>query len=170
MTRNLRVCGFLGLACAGLDWATKAICFSRLRFGEEVQVIPGFFSITPALNPGTLWSLGRGLGTLWLVISVLAVPALVCLIASVKRPGWVPRVSLGLILGGAIGNMIDRVREGAVRDFIKVYVERSDGPPWVWPIFNLADSFIVVGAFLLAAESLLPQGGHESPRPAIRDS
>jgi signal peptidase II len=66
----------------------------------------------------------------------------------------VQAISLGMILAGTIGNMVDRVSFGAVRDFIKVYYRSSEGAEKVWPLFNLADSFICVGVFLLSIEML----------------
>jgi signal peptidase II len=144
----------LGVLCAGLDAATKALSFARVGLGGEVPVLPGFYSVACALNPGTLWSFGRGASLLWLVLSILAVPTLIGMLAAWKKPGWIPRTALAFVLGGALGNMVDRVREGAVRDFIKFYVVRADGSPAVWPIFNLADSFIFVGAFLLTVEAM----------------
>ena len=59
-----------------------------------------------------------------------------------------------MILAGTLGNMYDRLSEGAVRDFIKFYVVTADGTQAVWPLFNLADSFICVGVFLMTVEML----------------
>jgi signal peptidase II len=154
---------FLAVAAlgAGLDLMTKHLAFKHLDRFEEVQIIEGFFSFGRTTNPGVVFGMGAGAKTMWKVISVAAVPVILVIFATVRKPKWILTVSLGMILGGTIGNMYDRVfaeingvKIGEVRDFIKFIYWL----PWtgkkVWPLFNLADAFICVGVFLLTVEMM----------------
>jgi signal peptidase II len=125
----------------------------RVRHPSEETFIPGFFSYGRTLNPGIIFGGFTNARTLWKWVSVLAVPAILAIFFSVKKPKWILTISLGMIMAGTIGNMYDRLAYDAVRDFIKFYV-RVDGREKVWPLFNLADSFICVGVFLLTIEML----------------
>lgn len=144
---------FAALASGGaiLDLATKTWALAVVPPGGERVVIPGWFSIGHAYNTGTIWSIGAGAGTLWLVLSLLALPCVAAFFVFRRSKTWPSTVGLGLILAGAAGNAFDRAVYGAVRDFLMAYWTRADGSRAVWPLFNLADSFIVAGAILLAA-------------------
>jgi len=120
------------------DQATKALAVARIERGEEVNV---FFAIdlTNTRNRGVAFGALQGSAT---VVGVLIAAALVLLLAyfafNASRPHlWLP---VGLLLGGAVGNLVDRAREGAVIDFID---------PTFWPAFNLADASIVIGVLAL---------------------
>ncbi len=144
----------VALAGAALDLLTKHLAFVHVPLGGEVTVIDGLFSFGRTLNKGVIFGIGTRAPAVWLVISVLAVPAILAIFFSVRRPRWPMTIALGLILAGTIGNMYDRVftDEHAVRDFIKFYTRTAEGPDRVWPLFNLADSSICVGVFLLSVE------------------
>ncbi len=139
----------LALGGAGLDLLTKHWAFAHNPYGLEIPIIEGFFSYGKTLNPGIIFGGFTRAPALWKWISVLAVPAILAIFFSVRRPKWILTISLGMILAGTIGNMYDRLAYDAVRDFIKFYVREK-----VWPLFNLADSFICVGVFLLTVEML----------------
>ena len=141
----------IALAGAGLDLLTKWLVFSTLRHHEEVLVIRGFFSVGCEYNPGVIWSFGQGARTLWLIVSVLAVP-LIAVIFARSRKTWTAAACLGMIEAGTIGNCWDRIFHPGVRDFIKFYYVQSNGLAKVWPLFNIADSCIVVGVILLSVE------------------
>jgi signal peptidase II len=121
-----------------LDQVTKHAVESGIRVGQVNKVVPGV-KLVDIRNTGVAFSLFSGGGAIVLVITLVALAGLTCYFA--LRPGrrllWLPT---GLLLGGAIGNLIDRVREGAVTDFIKL-------PHW--PAFNVADMAITVGVFVL---------------------
>lgn len=151
----------LALLAFALDYWTKTLVLGlrgwgiegSVRPGGEIWIIPGFFSYGHAYNEGVVWSFGPQAKTLWLVLAVLAAPAITAYFLWLKPKRWVRTICLGMVLGGALGNAFDRVMIGAVRDFIKViYFVHADGRRAVWPLFNLADSFIVIGALLLAVE------------------
>ena len=141
----------IALTGAAFDLLTKHLAFKHLRPYEEVGIIDGFFSFGRTFNEGVIFGLFQNNPTFWLVVSVLAVPVILAIFFSVRKPKWIVTIAFGMVLAGTIGNMYDRIVFGAVRDFIKFY-----NLPWplmeTWPLFNLADSFIVVGVFLLTVE------------------
>jgi len=138
-----------------LDQAVKWLALHRLPPGVPVTVIDGFFSLTLVMNPGLAFGM---LGTVppgwrWAValLSLLAVGVLATLATRLlPEGGKVAAVAIGMIFGGAAGNLIDRARFGAVVDFLDFYWHG-----WHWPAFNVADSAISVGVALLALRMLM---------------
>jgi signal peptidase II len=130
------------LATAGLvvalDQATKQLAITRIDRGEEVEVFFGL-ALTNARNTGVAFGAFEGGGAVVAVLIALALALLVGYFAVHRdRPWlWLP---VGLLLGGALGNLADRARDGAVIDFID---------PVAWPAFNVADSCIVIGVLAL---------------------
>ena len=130
-----------------LDQWTKAIALDHLQYGQANAVIP-YLNWTLVYNYGAAFSFlsDQGGWQRWFFI-VLALGISVWLVIwlrSVKRSQWLVAMPLGLIIGGAIGNVIDRIRYGYVVDFIDFYVG-----DWHWPAFNVADSAVCVGAIML---------------------
>jgi signal peptidase II len=140
-----------------LDLVTKAIALAELPPGVSVSLIEGFLALTLVMNPGLAFGLLGGLppGARWIVAG-LSLVALVVLARVALRMlpdgGWIAGVGLGLIFGGATGNLIDRARFGAVVDFVDVHFRG-----YHWPAFNVADSAITVGVALLAYRLLSPR-------------
>ena len=133
----------------GLDQGSKALVTSSLRRGESVSVFFGL-ELTNTRNTGVAFGALEGSGTIVGVLIGLALTLLVGYFAlnASRRWLWLP---VGMLLGGALGNLVDRAREGAVVDFID---------PVAWPAFNLADSAIVLGVFgLLYVVELRPTRG-----------
>lgn len=132
-----------GLVVLGLDLGSKRLVESRLALHETLQVIPGFFRLTHVLNPGAAFGVLAHQRWLFVVVSALAIGLI---LAAARKPwahqGWVP-YALGLMLGGAAGNLTDRIRYGKVVDFLEIYWRQ-----WHYPVFNLADVAIVVGVAL----------------------
>lgn len=157
---------FLAVAFSGafLDLATKDWAFEHNRYGVDIPIVEGWFSFGKTLNPGVVFGMGPGAKNFWKAVAVLAVP-LICglMLASLRKPRWLGTITLGMILAGTIGNMVDRLRVDAVRDFLKFYYVDAAGKPHVWPLFNLADSYICVGVFLLTLEMLVLE---EKKKPA----
>lgn len=122
-----------------LDQLTKWIVIETLTVGQSWPET-GFFRFTHAWNTGTAFSLFQGQGDTLTWVSLGAVGVLTWIYRSIDSPPWLLRIAFGLQFGGAIGNIIDRIRIGHVTDFIDV--------GW-WPIFNIADSSIVVGIGLM---------------------
>jgi signal peptidase II len=128
------------LAVFVLDGATKAAVRTWLPVGESLPVVPGVFYLTHALNPGAAFGLLAGARIPLIAVGILALGALVWVSRRTRREECFLQLALGLQFGGTGGNLVDRVRLGHVTDFLDFRV---------WPIFNVADSAIVVGAFLL---------------------
>jgi signal peptidase II len=129
----------------GLDRLTKAWVGSALSGRAPLDLIPGVLSLNYTTNSGGAFGLGRSAP--WLFAGATIVVSLVIVAVSTRLASRPIAVALGLILGGALGNLTDRAMNGPglsghVTDFIDLHV---------WPVFNLADSAIVIGAILLAA-------------------
>jgi signal peptidase II len=142
---------FVGLAggILVLDQVTKALVSAALRLHESRPIIPGFLSLTLVHNTGAAFGILAGerspLRTgFFLIVSVVAMGFVLWLIWRLRPEQKVEAVALSLVFGGAVGNVIDRIRFGKVIDFIDVFY-RS----YHWPAFNVADAAISVGVFLL---------------------
>lgn len=122
--------------------------------GCAIAVLP-FFNLTLVYNQGVTFGLGGGLGPLFL--SALAIAVSIGLLVWLHRAdSFLLAVAIGGIIGGAVGNVVDRLRFGAVVDFLDVYIPGSALPHW--PAFNLADSAIVVGVGLIIVDGLIAGG------------
>jgi signal peptidase II len=134
------------------DQLTKALIIARFELFERVEVLP-VFGITRLHNPGAAFSFLASAGgwQRWFFITIaVAVTALVCVWLKrmpYKGQGWLA-ASLALIVGGAVGNVIDRTIHGYVVDFLSFHWDR-----WYFPAFNVADSAITVGAVMLLIDS-----------------
>ncbi len=132
-----------------LDQLTKWVAVSELQLYQQVQIIDDLFSFTLAYNTGAAFSfLADASGWqrwLFAVIAVVVSIVLCVWLARLDRSKKLEAIALALILGGAIGNLYDRVIHGKVTDFILVHWQQS----WFFPAFNIADSAITVGAALL---------------------
>jgi signal peptidase II len=145
----LLVCG----AVLVLDQVSKAIVRSSLAVGEHVQLVLGFrLANTP--NSGLAFGIGQGEDFVLIVTVVALALVLIWFATDPGRPGmW---LAVGLLTGGALGNLVDRIRLDAVTDFID--------PP-LWPTFNLADIAITLGALGLVLISLTPGHTHDDAPP-----
>ncbi|MGH9495766.1 MAG: signal peptidase II [Candidatus Sulfotelmatobacter sp.] len=137
-----------------LDRWTKHLAAIRIPLYSHIQVIPGFFRLTHTENTGAAFSLFADSTSHWrtallIAFSVVAMIVVVVLLWRQNRALTMTGIALSLILGGAVGNLWDRVARGRVVDFLLLYVKQ-----YQWPVFNLADSAIVVGASLLVLEIL----------------
>lgn len=128
-----------------LDVLTKYLVVSSMSLHQVERIIGDYVRLTYILNPGAAFGLFPGSRVALVAVSVAAV--VVVLVSA-----WNPRtrlgtlLPLGLILGGAIGNLIDRVRLGEVVDFIQVGIP----PRYYWPVFNVADSAVTIGVVWIA--------------------
>jgi signal peptidase II len=153
--RRLVLFAAVAVAALGLDIVSKVLVAAKLDDHAPVRLLGGAIYLVETRNSGAAFALGTG-ATAVLTIVALAVVAIILRTARrMYSIGWA--VALGLILGGALGNIVDRlfrepgVGRGHVVDWISLFA--SDGH--VWPIFNLADSAIVCGAVLAAVIALL---------------
>ena len=121
-----------------LDQATKQLAATRIAPFEHVDVVPGL-QLTNTRNTGVAFGALEGGGLIVAVLIGLALAALIAYFVANRERAWL-WLPVGLLLGGALGNLADRAREGAVIDFID---------PIAWPAFNVADSSIVIGVVAL---------------------
>ena len=128
---------------AALDQLTKWLIVRFLRPEESYVVIRGFFDLVNWRNTGAAWGILRNYNLVLTVVSVLTVLALYLFRHSFQLHRWGSRIALGLIAGGIIGNLIDRMRVGHVIDFLYFYIGQ-----YHWPALNVADSAICVGVAL----------------------
>ena len=149
-------------AVVAIDQGSKFAMLSGFRPGEQ-RPITDFFSLTLAFNTGAAFSFMRDAGN-WprYVFSAIAIAASVLIVWLLRRGGeaWYC-AGLALILGGALGNLVDRIALGHVIDFLLLHWEH-----WYYPAFNVADSAITVGAALLILDSFRRRGddGASTPR------
>ncbi len=140
----------VGAVVLALDQFSKWLALARLVPGEPVDVVPGVLRLTLTRNPGAAFGLFADRTTLLVAVAAALLAAILYLLWRERRPSAPVAAGLGLALGGAAGNLVDRLRWGAVVDFLDLRV---------WPVFNLADVALVLGGALLAWEALRHQPG-----------
>jgi signal peptidase II len=145
----------ISLFVVALDRITKWTIARRLSLHDSIQIIPGFFRIIHAENPGAAFGIFADSPSQWKVgmligFSIIALVIVSALLWKNSHTMTSTGIGLALILGGAVGNLWDRLVSRQVVDFLLFYVG-----PHQWPAFNVADSAIVVGAGLLVFEILL---------------
>ncbi|MET3698059.1 signal peptidase II [Bacillus oleivorans] len=127
-----------------LDQWTKWIIVKQMELGESIQVIQNFLYITSHRNRGAAWGILQGQMWFFYIITVVVIIGIVYYMQKWAKGKIIASVALALMLGGAIGNFIDRVFRQEVVDFVDVYIFGYD-----FPIFNIADSSLVIGVILL---------------------
>jgi signal peptidase II len=149
-----------------LDQASKEWVRGAFSLHESIPLIPGFFNLTYIRNTGAAWGMFSGQNV---ALSLLAFAMLVALVAFRRKllpPGRLHRVALGLLCGGIVGNLFDRLRLDYVTDYLDFYVGQSH-----FPAFNVADSAICIGVGIYVLGTLLakptaPTGGPAPEKPA----
>ncbi len=142
----------LSLLILVADRVTKDIFEGTLSMYQRIEVIPGYFDWTLAYNTGAAFSFladaAGGQRWFFAAIAIVVSVVLVVWLKRLKRHETLLAVALAMVLGGALGNLYDRVVLGHVVDFILVHWQSR----WFFPAFNLADTFITIGAILLALD------------------
>jgi signal peptidase II len=146
-----------GAAVLIVDRLTKWLIETHVSFFDSLKVIPGFFDIVRSENSGVAFGLFNDSSSQWrtLLLVLLSLAAVIGVSILLWRPERLDRLSrwgFALILGGATGNVVDRILYGHVTDFLLLYVR-----DYQWPAFNVADSAIVIGSVLLALGLLRPK-------------
>lgn len=157
---------YIALTVILLDQATKLVIVQALRVGQGIPVIPDYFDIVFVLNPGAAFGFlatlsERVRNPFFILITVVAVSLILFYHTRFLHAHRLASVALGLILGGAIGNLIDRLRYGMVVDFLDFHVSR-----YHWPAFNVADSAISIGVGLMLLDMLLEWRRENRKAPA----
>jgi len=158
MRRSFRylLLALLGGTIVAIDQATKLAIVESMRLHESIPIVQDFFSLTYIRNPGAAFGLLAGSSNAFRMVffgvtSLIALALLGTILFRLPEKDWVGQLSISGVLGGAIGNLIDRLRYGEVIDFLDVYVNS-----YHWPAFNVADSVIsVVVVFLIIHFSFL---------------
>ena len=149
MKKNIIIFVLGVIVVIALDQITKAAIVAKFFIHESYPIIDGFFNLVYVMNPGAAFGFLANTSAIFRYIFFIGITALVILliiyyILKSKSQNMFTVVALTLIFAGAVGNLIDRVRFGAVVDFLDFYI-RS----WHWPAFNVADSAISLGAVLM---------------------
>ena len=129
-----------------VDQVTKTIALETIEVGRPVDLIEGAVSFNLSFNPGGVFGLGQGFPGVFLVATVAVTLGILFWARRIEDPSWL--IPLGLVLGGGLGNVVDRVFrgfDGRVVDFIDLHV---------WPVFNVADMAIVTGVGLVLVSAL----------------
>jgi signal peptidase II len=149
------------------DQATKYWMAIRLRDGSEIDVIPGFAKFSYTENPGIAFGMLNNGDVKWLLvgISIVAIVVVLYYIAKTPPTNRLLLSSLALLSAGIAGNLIDRVRMGRVIDFILIYYK-----DYQWPVFNIADTAITIGAGLMAIELFVGARPESEPLPVGADT
>lgn len=136
------------LGALAVDQLTKYFVLTRMQIGDSVAIIPRLFSLTLVKNPGGAFRILAHQTSLFIAVGVVLVIGVI--IALVRMPKADTRISssLGLLTGGVLGNLFDRLRTGYVTDFLDFHF---------WPVFNFADVFIFVGVVLLLLFLFVPR-------------
>ena len=146
---------FLALPLFALDQLTKWLVRQNIPYSNEIQVIPGFFSLVHATNTGAAFSMFTGNNLFFVGLALFALAVIIYLFirdSRTQRPdrrlNVLTKISFGLLVAGILGNLTDRILQGAVTDFLHFYIHE-----YAWPSFNVADSCICVAAGLLIISS-----------------
>jgi signal peptidase II len=149
MSKTRRWLLLAGLIVIG-DQLSKFAILDSLQYGQRLALIPGWFDLTLVYNTGAAFSFLASAGgwQRWFFVGIGIGATLFILWMLARHPGQrLFSFALSLIMGGAVGNVIDRLLHGKVVDFLLVYRD-----PWYWPAFNVADSAITVGAVFLIVD------------------
>lgn len=146
---------FMSIVVLGIDQLTKYLALSKLKLYKPISIIP-HLDFTLAYNTGAAFSFLSWAGSWhrWFFagFSLIMSAFIVAWICKLPKKNYLELLGLSLILGGALGNLTDRIMHGHVIDFIDLYYDH-----YHWPIFNFADSAICVGAVLLVYELVFPK-------------
>jgi signal peptidase II len=149
------------LVITALDQVVKRVVVNTMELGQSIDVVGSVVRLTRTSNTGGAFGLLRGQGSWFVVVSAVAALAIAVMSRQIARGRRIERIAFGLILGGAVGNLIDRIRLGSVIDFIDV-----GGSAYRWPAFNVADSGITIGVTLLAITLIFLSGTQNGREPA----
>lgn len=144
----------IALLIFGIDQWTKWLVVKNMELGESIVLIENFLYITSHRNRGAAWGILEGQMWFFYIITIIVIIGIIYFMHKAPTGKILTTVSLGLILGGAVGNFIDRLFRKEVVDFINTYIFTYD-----FPIFNVADSALVIGVGLLMIEMIREEKG-----------
>ena len=138
------------LAMIGIDQFSKYLVVSKIDLYAHIEIIRDFFYLTQTHNTGVAWSMFSNATVVITVVALAASIGLIVFYITNKQLEQYEKFALLMIISGAVGNVIDRIFRGFVVDFLDFYIFGYD-----YPVFNIADSFIVIGAVIMIAANLL---------------
>ena len=170
LSRNTVVLACVFISTLVADQFSKLWIIDRFHYGERQVVIPDFFNLTHVRNPGGAFSFMATMSpefrqTFFLGTGVLAIVLLLAFFRRLEAGQTLSAVAIGSVLGGAIGNLTDRVLYGEVIDFLDFRLWGG----YIWPTFNVADSCIVVGVGILMLEMFLEPDSDVEPSDPNED-
>jgi len=136
---------FVAAFVFSIDRLTKIAALKTLDLGRSIKAIPGVLNITLVLNDGAAFGLFKGKSVFFVFIALAIIIVITAYLIKSRPLNRSVSIGLGLILGGAVGNLVDRIAFGSVIDFIDL---------GIWPVFNIADSCITIGAAVLVFSML----------------
>lgn len=131
------------------DIISKWVVFSQVNEFGKVVLIPGLLNILRSENKGVVFGLFPGKTTVFIIFSAIAIAVILFLYIRSDKTIFLSNLALGLVLAGAVGNLWDRIWFSSVRDFIDLHI----GEKYHWPTFNVADSLICIGIFVMVFTS-----------------
>lgn len=152
---------FIALVVIGIDQWTKWLVVKNMELWESIPIIENFFYITSHRNLGAAFGILQGQKWFFLIITFVVIAFIVYYMQKDAKNSSFLGVILGLLLGGAIGNLIDRLFRGEVVDFLNFYIFTYN-----FPIFNIADSALVIGVGLLIIKFILDDRKEKRKRSA----
>ncbi len=161
-TPNRRIAS-IALLVIALDQLTKQIVLRLLGYAQEKVVVEGFFKFVHWGNTGAAWSLFRGNNHLLAIVALVALVILFFTRHHFDSRTLLGQLAFGLIFGGIVGNLIDRLWAGHVIDFIYFYLQQRGGGEIGFPAFNVADSAICTGVGLVFLITWKSEGGAAQP-------
>jgi signal peptidase II len=134
----------IALIVIAIDQLTKWLVVKNMEYGESIEIVTNFFYLTSHRNQGAAWGILQGKMWFFYIVTIIVIIGLVYYIQKMAKESKLFGIALGLMLGGAIGNFIDRVLRQEVVDFFHFYIIN-----YSFPIFNIADSALCIGVGLL---------------------
>lgn len=142
----------IAIIVIGIDQLTKWVIVNTMEYGEQITVIDNFFYFTSHRNKGAAWGILQGQMLFFYIITAIVVVGIIYYMQKYAKESKLLAISLSLILGGALGNFIDRLFRKEVVDFFDFIIFRYD-----FPIFNVADSALVVGVILIIIATIIDE-------------
>ncbi|MCK1992550.1 signal peptidase II [Peribacillus muralis] len=142
----------IALLVIALDQLTKWMIVKKMEYGESIEIIENLLYITSHRNRGAAWGILQGQMWFFYIITIAVIIGLVYYIQKMAKQSRLLGVALGLMLGGAIGNFIDRVARQEVVDFVHTYIFS-----YSFPVFNVADASLSIGVGLLVIHMFLEE-------------
>lgn len=140
----------LASVIAGVDQYSKFLVVTKMKFGASIEIISGFFSLTFIKNYGAAFGLFQRQLAVFVIVGLVAVTVIVVYSIIISEKEYLLQTGLAFLLGGAIGNFIDRLRFGYVVDFLDLHHGK-----WHWPVFNIADIAIDIGVVMILLKFVL---------------